>query len=475
MFFPSLRARLTCFCDRVLREREREREGEGERERGREGASSPDRVVWRALVAPHSLFQTSVLLLIRCPHGTVLLDMVGLGRMAFGVDVDVAAGVENPRFAPRTNGSARGVALETGGIVQTAVTVRVSRTRLRSCRRPRSRRKLQSWRRRWQAWATLSQNLLAREFWKRTRTAPEETQWLEEHGEAHRGHTEVDQQGDQTHRDREREGCGDVGECQSSERNSESGLRRIKKLRADLLWEGKSMDKSRSHVSSPGMLGGSATPRTTRNMLEKGNRFEASGWSNEKRDDGGDCQLVCGSGPNCGRDIWKAEKNPRGSREGTHRERHQDVRRVHGWIGRISVVVKVQTRMLQAISEWERFCRTEMGWVGSVKGYDRPLDCRRIQRTFSCRRFRCSKIGMFCCCKNVSENWKECMLVHTSYSRRANSREGLRCPAVIMHQRWSGQAKAVGGASWTAVELDGQKTIISAHLRHKGKALGDFE
>ena len=41
---------------------------------------------------------------------------------------------------------------------------------------------------------------------------------------------------------------------------------------------------------------------------------------------------------------------------------------------------------------------------------------------------------------------------------------GLRGPAVIMHQRWSGQTKAVGGASrWTAVELDGQMTIISAH------------
>ena len=35
--------------------------------------------------------------------------------------------------------------------------------------------------------------------------------------------------------------------------------------------------------------------------------------------------------------------------------------------------------------------------------------------------------------------------------------EGLRCPAVIMRQRWSGQTKAVGGASrWTAGELDGQ-------------------
>ena len=32
-----------------------------------------------------------------------------------------------------------------------------------------------------------------------------------------------------------------------------------------------------------------------------------------------------------------------------------------------------------------------------------------------------------------------------------------------------------GAARWTAVELDGQLTLISAHLPHKGKKLGKFE
>ena len=32
---------------------------------------------------------------------------------------------------------------------------------------------------------------------------------------------------------------------------------------------------------------------------------------------------------------------------------------------------------------------------------------RERQQTFSCRRFRCSQIGMFCCCKKVSGNWME--------------------------------------------------------------------
>ena len=67
-----------------------------------------------------------VLLLIRCPHGTVLLDVVGVDHMAVGMDVDVAAGVESRKYDPMSNGSARSAALGTGGVVQIADTVRVS-------------------------------------------------------------------------------------------------------------------------------------------------------------------------------------------------------------------------------------------------------------------------------------------------------------------------------------------------------------
>ena len=53
---------------------------------------------------------------------------------------------------------------------------------------------------------------------------------------------------------------------------------------------------------------------------------------------------------------------------------------------------------------------------------------------------------------------------------------GLRCSAVIVNRKWKGQSKIVGGAArWTAVELGGQLTFISAHLPHKGKKLGEFE
>ena len=53
---------------------------------------------------------------------------------------------------------------------------------------------------------------------------------------------------------------------------------------------------------------------------------------------------------------------------------------------------------------------------------------------------------------------------------------GLRCPAVIVNQKWKGQSKIVGGAArWIAVELDGQLTLISVHMPHKGRKLGEFE
>ena len=53
---------------------------------------------------------------------------------------------------------------------------------------------------------------------------------------------------------------------------------------------------------------------------------------------------------------------------------------------------------------------------------------------------------------------------------------GLRCPAVIVNRKWKGQSKIFGSAArWTAVELDGQLALISAHLPHKGRKLGEFE
>ena len=51
----------------------------------------------------------------------MLLNVVGMGRMAVGVDVDVAAGWGDPVCVPRTSGSARCAALGNDGLVQTAM------------------------------------------------------------------------------------------------------------------------------------------------------------------------------------------------------------------------------------------------------------------------------------------------------------------------------------------------------------------
>ena len=53
---------------------------------------------------------------------------------------------------------------------------------------------------------------------------------------------------------------------------------------------------------------------------------------------------------------------------------------------------------------------------------------------------------------------------------------GFRCPAVIVNRKWKVQSKIVGcAARWTAVELDGQLTLISVHMPHKESKLGEFE
>ena len=60
--------------------------------------------------------------------------MVDLDRMAVGMDVDVAAGVESRKYAPMSKGSARSAVLGTGGVVRIAGTVRMSRTTMRISR-----------------------------------------------------------------------------------------------------------------------------------------------------------------------------------------------------------------------------------------------------------------------------------------------------------------------------------------------------
>ena len=111
--------------ERRERERKREREKERKREREREKERKREREKERksGLASTCCTPSPFVLLLIRCPHGAVLLLMVGLDHMAVGMDVDVAAGVESRKYDPMSNGSARSAVLGTGGVVRTADTV----------------------------------------------------------------------------------------------------------------------------------------------------------------------------------------------------------------------------------------------------------------------------------------------------------------------------------------------------------------
>ena len=132
---------------------------------------------------------------------------------------------------------------------------------------------------------------------------------------------------------------------------------------------------------------------------------------------------------------------------------------MHGWSGWISVVVKGQTRILQAMFEWKRLAdRKEFG---TVECFDIPsvFESVELERGWT-------QISML-------TDWdvlllQECFRKLDGVSVGAHKLltpcellGGLRCPAVIVNQIRSGQSKAVGGASrGTAVELDGQMTFI---------------
>ena len=146
------------------------------------------------------------------------------------------------------------------------------------------------------------------------------------------------------------------------------------------------------------------------------------------------------------------KKNPR---EGNHQGRHQDVRREHGRIGWLSVIVKVPAWILHSskVTTDPVIPKVELECGGTVRGFDRLF---LSQISFSHR-------GRSCCC-----------LVHTSWSRRANwwgdcdvqqssyvsdgtdKRELLWERAFGLKSSWGGQL-----------------TDISAHLPRKGKKLGD--
>ena len=136
------------------------------------------------------------------------------------------------------------------------------------------------------------------------------------------------------------------------------------------------------------------------------------------------------------------------------------------------------------IAGWERFA-VRKGF-GAVEWCDRLCDFGSVELErgwtfggfnghFLVTDFDAHRLGCFVVARMFQEAGGVNVGAHEQFTKNEFV-GGLRCPAVIMLQRWSGQLKAVGGAGrWTAVELDGQMTFISAHLLDKEKKLRDFE
>ena len=174
-----------------------------------------------------------------------------MDHMAVGMDVDVAAGVESRKYAPMSSGSARSAALGTGGVVQIADTARVSgaTTRIYRSRQLRKNAVLEK---------TLAgmgddepilvgKRVLEKELEKLQKklNGPKKTA----------KHIEAKQNWINRESKRLEAESAKLTEWQQSLRARKETLfvayEEIEILREDLLREGESMDKTKSHFLSP--------------------------------------------------------------------------------------------------------------------------------------------------------------------------------------------------------------------------------
>ena len=146
--------------------------------------------------------------------------------------------------------------------------------------------------------------------------------------------------------------------------------------------------------------------------------------------------------------------------------------------------MRVHTRILQARFECKQHEKEKE--FGTVECCDRSgvlesveLECgwsgRRLYRYFLVAEFNARRLGCVAVARMCQKTgWSErgCHELFTPSELLG----GFRCPTVIVNRKWKGQSQIVGGAArWTAVELDGQLTLISAHLPHKARKLEEFE
>ena len=183
----------------------------------------------------------------------------------------------------------------------------------------------------------------------------------------------------------------------------------------------------RGRIDGQKQVHNSESPTTGIEFAER-NTFEETCWMDESRIDRGDCQLDGGSTKTLTRSGSEEERTPRGDREIIHNGRRQDVGRRFGWSGWLSVVVTVQTWILQATSEWTRLA--EWKEFGSAKCCDRPcvFESTELERSRSGGRlnghfpvadFDDHRLGRFVTARMFQEaGWSECWCTRTIHAVR---------------------------------------------------------
>ena len=174
----------------------------------------------------------------------------------------------------------------------------------------------------------------------------------------------------------------------------------IKILREDLLKEGETMDKNKSHFLSPEKHGGNPEARTTRTGFLERVGFEETGWVDTRRFSGGNRWLDDRGPETQQRSRSKEEKTARDDREGIQGKCQNG--RCHERFGWFSVVLKVHTRILQEISECQQHEKEQE--FGTVESCDSSgviesveLECgwsgRRLYRHFLVADFNARRLG----------------------------------------------------------------------------------
>ena len=157
----------------------------------------------------------------------------------------------------------------------------------------------------------------------------------------------------QTRRGRNCKADGIAREPQSTKRNLESGLRGDQDSQRRPAERRRIDGQEQEPLLVSGGHGRNSEARATGTGVLERVGFEETSWLDTRRFVGGNRWLDDGSPETQQRSRSKEEKTARDDREGI-KERCQNGRRCHGWSGWFSVVMRVQTRILQAIFEWKR-------------------------------------------------------------------------------------------------------------------------